>query len=100
MPAVEYSLPVRPEGLDQDVLNAPVALVPRVEFAATLRLAQVDPVGGPIAGALEAWRCAEGFQQNRMQALPRVPIVGEVLQTRQVFGGTFRPLTAARLQRE
>ena len=57
--AVEDFLPVRAEGLDEDVLDGLVVLVPSVQLAAALRLAQLDPVGGAIAGALEARGSAE-----------------------------------------
>ena len=59
--AIEDCFPVRAEGLDEDVLDGLVVLVTRVEFAAALRLAEMDPVGGAIAGAGEARSFAEGF---------------------------------------
>ena len=86
-PAVEDFLPVRTEGLDEDVFDGLVVLVTRVQLAAALRLAQMDTVGGAIAGALAARRLAESFQQNGTQAVALLPVVGELsLQAGQQVG--------------
>ena len=76
--AVEDCLPVRAEGFDEDVFDGLVVLVTSVQLAAALRLAQMDPVGGAIAGALEARRFAERFQQNGTLAVALLPVVGEL----------------------
>jgi len=52
-------LPVRAKGFDEDVFDWLVVLVPRIELAAALRLAEMDPIGGAIAGAGEARRLAK-----------------------------------------
>ena len=44
---------------DEYVVDRLVVLVTRIKLAAALRLAQMDPIGGAIAGALEARRLAE-----------------------------------------
>src|SRR5208283_1318055 len=51
-----------------------------VEFAASLGLADVDPVGGLIAGAAEAIGLDKGFEQNRTVAVALLPMGGQ--QTR------------------
>ena len=48
-----------------------------VEFPAALGLAQMDPVGGAIAGVAEAGG-AERFQQDRSDALALLPVVEEL----------------------
>ena len=45
-------------------LDRLVVLVMSVEFAATLGLAEMDPVGGVVAGSLEARRFVQGFQRH------------------------------------
>ena len=59
--AIEDCFPVRAEGLDEDVLDRLVGLVTRIELAAALCLAEMDPAGGAIARAGEARSFAEGF---------------------------------------
>ena len=61
--SIENGSPVRAEGFDEDVLDGLVVLVAGIELAAALRLAEMDPVGSAIAGALETWGFAERFQQ-------------------------------------
>ena len=45
-----------------------------VELAAALSLAEVDPVGGTVAGALEARGFAEGLEQDGAEAVAAVPV--------------------------
>lgn len=49
-----------------------------IELAAALRPAEMDPAGGTVAGAPEARRFAERFQQNWTNALALLPVVGEL----------------------
>ncbi len=86
--AIEGFFPVRAEGFDEDVFDGLVVLVTSIEFAAALRLAQMDPVGGALAGALEARRFAERFEQNWTHAVALLPVVGELsLEAGEQVGG-------------
>ena len=67
--SIENGFPVGAEGFDEDVLNWLGVLVMSVELAAALSLAEVDPVGGTIAGALEARGFAEGLEQHGADAI-------------------------------
>ena len=85
---IEDCFPVRAEGFDEDVFDGLVVLVTSIEFAAALGLAQMDPVGGALAGALEARRFAERFQQNWTHAVALLPVVGELsLEAGEQVGG-------------
>ena len=75
---IEDCFPIRAEGFDEDVLHGLVVLVTRVEFAAALRLAEMDPVGGAIAGTLKARRLAERFAQNRSRTVRPLPVVQQL----------------------
>ena len=89
--AIEGFFPVRAEGFDEDVFDGLVVLVTSIEFAAALRLAQMDPVGGALAGALEARRFAERFQQHGTHAVALLPVVGELsLEAGEQVGGQRR----------
>ncbi len=48
-----------------------------VELAAAQGLAEVEPVGGAIAGAAEARGFAEGFQQDGAEVVAAVPVGGQ-----------------------
>ena len=51
------------EGKDEDKLRSfAVGLVSAVHSASAGGLSQIDPVGGPVAGAREAWGIHQGFQ--------------------------------------
>ena len=76
--SIEDCFPVRAEGFDEDALDRLVVFVTSIELAAAPRLAAMDPVGGAVAGALEAWRFAECFQQNWTNAVALLPVVGEL----------------------
>ena len=49
-----------------------------VEFAAPLRLANEDPVCGPIAGAGEAGALDEGLQKHGAVCVAGLPVIGEL----------------------
>ena len=49
------------EGLEQDVLDREGELLADIELAAALGLADMDPVDGAVAGALEARGFEEGL---------------------------------------
>ena len=49
-----------------------------VEFAAALGLADVEPVGGAVAGAAKALGVDEGFQEDGGEAVAAFPIVREL----------------------
>ena len=65
------------EGFEQDVLDGEGVLVADIELAAALSLADGDPVGGAVAGGLEAVGLAEGFQQDGADAVALVPVGGQ-----------------------
>ncbi len=48
-----------------------------VELATAQGLAEVEPVGGAIAGAAEARGFAEGFQQDGPEVVAAVPVGGQ-----------------------
>ena len=75
---IEGCSTVRAEGLDEDAFDGLVVLVTSIELPAALRLAAMDPVGGTVAGALEARGLAERFQQNWTNAVAVLPLVGEL----------------------
>ena len=59
-----------------------------IEFAAALGLAEMDPVGGAVAGAEEARGFAEGFEQDGLDCVALVPVGGELsLEAGQQMGG-------------
>ena len=71
--AVEDQAPAGVDGLfEEDVLDGQGVLFADVELAASLGLADMDPVGGAIAGATEALAFAEGFDEDG----PGVPAWG------------------------
>ena len=76
--SIENGFPVGAEGFDEDVLNWLGVLVMSVELAAALSLAEVDPVGGTIAGALEARGFAEGLEQHGADAVALLPVLGQL----------------------
>src|SRR6266404_7050555 len=47
------------------------------KFAASLRVPEILPVGGLVAGAREAGFLDEGFQQNRTIRVAGVPVFGQ-----------------------
>ena len=48
-----------------------------VKLAAAQGLAEVEPVGGAIAGAAEARGFTEGFQQDGPEVVAVVPVGGQ-----------------------
>ena len=76
--AIEDVFPVGAEGFDEDVLDGLGAVVASVEFPPALGLAEMDPVGGAVAGAEEARGLAEGLQQDGADAVALVPVQGEL----------------------
>ena len=59
-----------------------------VEFTAALSLAEKDPVGGAIAGALEARSFAERFEQDGADLVALLPVARELsLEAGEQMGG-------------
>ncbi len=59
-----------------------------IEFPAALGLAEMDPVGGAVAGAVEARGLAEGLEQDGADAVALVPVAGELaLEAGEQMGG-------------
>ena len=80
--------PVGAEGFDEDVLDGLVVLVTGVEFTAALSLAEKDPVGGAIAGAVKARSFAERFEQDGADLVALLPVAGELsLEAGEQMGG-------------
>ena len=50
-----------------------------VEFAPALRVADMEPVTGSVAGTLKSRRVDEGFQQHRSEAVALLPVAGQAL---------------------
>ena len=63
------------EGIEEDVLDGKSELFIDVELSATLGLADMDPVGGPVAGALEAVALDEGFEEDGSEGEALSPVV-------------------------
>ena len=70
------------EGIQEDVLDGQGVAVFAIELSAALGLADVQPVGGTIAGAPKTRLLHKGFQQNRSVAVAILPIL------RQLFDHT------------
>ncbi len=69
------------EGVEVDVFEWFGILVVAVEFSAALGLADVNPVGGAVAGAGESPAFYEGLEKHGGVVVAGVPVVG------QLFGG-------------
>jgi hypothetical protein len=69
------------EGVEVDIFDRFGILMLAVQFAAALGLADVNPVGGPVAGAGKALTFHESLQQHGGVLVAGVPIVS------QPFGG-------------
>ena len=86
--AVEDGLPVRAERFDEDVLDRLGVFVASIQLAAALGLAQMDPVGGAVAGPGEAGCFAEGLQQHGSDAVALLPVLGQLaFEAGQQMGG-------------
>lgn len=52
------------DGLEQGVFDGQGGALVDIELAAALGVADMGPVGGPIAGAAETGRVTEGLQEH------------------------------------
>ena len=68
---------MRAEGFDEDVLDGLAVLVAGIELAATLGLAEMDPLRRAVASALEVGG-AERFQQGGADAVAPHPVGGQL----------------------
>ena len=66
------------QGVEPDAFGGQIGLVVTVQLAPALGVADKDPVGGLVAGACEAPRVDEGFQQNGSVGVAVVPVLGEL----------------------
>ena len=66
------------EGVEVGVFYGCGVLVLAVEFASTLGLAYMNPVGRAVAGACEALRFDESLKKHGLVLVAGVPIVGEL----------------------
>ena len=73
----ESAAEVAPERVEPDVFPGQRVGTMDVEFAATLGLSDVGPVGGAVAGTGEAVGLHEGLQQERSVAVASLPVVGQ-----------------------
>ena len=62
--ALEYQAPARMDGTEEDVLDRQRALAAEVAYAPALVLADLDPLGGAMASAMEALDFARDFEQG------------------------------------
>jgi len=77
LPVAEWALEVAHERINPDALDGLCMAVQDVEFSPTLRIAEVSPVGGLVAGAGKARFLDEGFEQDRAIGVTGVPIGGQ-----------------------
>ena len=62
--------------VDVDIFDGlTVSLVLPVHAAATRGLSYMDPVGRPVAGSAKAMSIDQGFEQQRMMAIPGVQVM-------------------------
>src|ERR1035441_9532610 len=73
----EDALPVPVQGVEVDVLDGQGVLVVAVELAASLGAACVDPVRGPVAGAVEPGCLGEGPGEDGGVAVGVLPVGGQ-----------------------
>jgi hypothetical protein len=75
--AAELPLEVARERIDPNAFDRLSVAMQNVELAATLRVAEVLPVGGLVAGAGKAWLLDEGFEQDRPIGIAGLPVIGQ-----------------------
>ena len=68
---------MRVDGLERNVLEGQGGAMSDIELAAALGLADMDPVGGPIAGAEETSRVTRGLQEHRLPPVAAVRVLGQ-----------------------
>src|ERR1700738_3120026 len=73
----EMRAEVARQRINPDALDGLCVEMEGVKLAASLRVAEIPPVGGFVAGAREAWLLNEGFQQNRTIRVAGVPVLGQ-----------------------
>src|SRR5665213_776067 len=76
-PSAELLLEVGPERIDPDALDGLCVSMQDVELSPTLRVAEVSPVGGPVAGTGKARLFNEGFEQDRPIRIAALPVIGQ-----------------------
>src|ERR1700730_9204670 len=77
LPVAEMCSEVTHERINPDALDGLGVTVLGIELAAALRVSQIPPVGGVVAGAGEARLLDEGFQQDRAIRVARVPVLSQ-----------------------
>src|SRR6266404_3690799 len=73
----ELPLEVAHERVDPDAFDGLGAAMQGVELATTLRIPEMLPVGGHVAGACEARLFDEGFEQDRPIGVAGLPVGGQ-----------------------
>jgi hypothetical protein len=77
LPVAQLPLEVACERIDPDAFDGLSVAMQSIELAATLRIAEVSPVGGLVAGAGKAWLLDEGFEQDRPIGVAGLPVIGQ-----------------------
>ena len=79
------------EGIEVDVLDGKSILILDVEFSPTLGLADIDPVGGLVAGSLETAALDEGLEEDGSKREAFSPIVLDAAcgQSEEMGGEAF-----------
>ena len=79
------------EGIEVDVLNGKSELIFDIELSAPLGLADMDPVGGSVTGALEPVPLDKRFEENggEGEALPPVVLDAAGGQGEEMGGEVF-----------
>src|SRR6266851_1115489 len=77
LPVAELLLEVAHERIDPDALDGLCLAMQDVQFPPALRIAEVSPVGGFVAGAGKARLLDEGFEQDWSIGVTSVPVIGQ-----------------------
>jgi hypothetical protein len=60
---------------EEDIFDRQRATVEAVHFSAPLGLADMNPIGSPVASSAEAGGLDEGLQQERAHAVAGLPVL-------------------------
>ena len=76
-PLQSWLLEVARERINPDAFDGLCVAMQGVELAAALRVAEMLPVGGLVAGAGKARLLDEGFEQHRPIGVAGMPVIGQ-----------------------
>src|SRR5271167_3371467 len=77
LPVAKLPLEVAHERIDPDALDGSCLAMQDVKFPPALRITEVLPVGGLVAGAGKARLLDEGFEQDRAIGVAGLPVIGQ-----------------------